>query len=70
MSFWRCHSMICGRCSRTFFTSTWDTGQTLFDQRLEVGPFAGAGGEEVFHGQVEAAISSVATTSMSCSAAP
>ena len=23
VSFWRCHSMICGRCSRTFFTSTW-----------------------------------------------
>ena len=32
-----------------------NTGQTLLDQRLEVGPFAGAGGEEIFHGLVKTA---------------
>ncbi len=32
-----------------------NAGQTLFDQRLEVGPFAGAGGEEIFHGLVKPA---------------
>ncbi|MNU93211.1 hypothetical protein D3C71_831480 [compost metagenome] len=32
-----------------------DAIQTLLDQCLEVGPFAGAGGEEIFHGQIETA---------------
>ncbi len=69
VSFWRCHSMICGRWARTLVTSTWMPARRCSISALRLAPSLAREARKSSRVRSKPPISSVATASMSCSAA-